>query len=96
MSMSPSRRFPATVTQLPVTCCQICHRTVPYRPGNLTEVLTGHCRRIHPQALRLTPRQPAAGTPNSAVTGADAGPPRRLTSGVSPETGNRRHNAASA
>jgi len=42
MSKSPSRRFPVTVTQLPVTRCQICHRTVAYRPGNLTEVLTEH------------------------------------------------------
>jgi len=28
------------VTQLPVTRCQICHRTVAYRPGSLSEVLT--------------------------------------------------------
>src|SRR5690349_14393508 len=40
MSKSPSRRFPVTVTQLPVTRCQICHRTVAYRPGTVTEVLT--------------------------------------------------------
>ena len=45
MSKSPSRRFPVTVTQLRVTRCQICHRTVAYRPGNLSEVLTGHYRR---------------------------------------------------
>jgi hypothetical protein len=36
MSKSPSRRFPVTVTQLPVTRCQICHRTVAYRPGSLS------------------------------------------------------------
>ena len=51
MSKSPSRRFPVTVTQLPVTRCQICHRTVAYRPGNLSEVLTEHYRRAHLQAL---------------------------------------------
>jgi hypothetical protein len=51
MSKSPPRRFPVTVTQLPVTRCQICHRTVAYRPGNLTEVLTEHYRRTHPEAL---------------------------------------------
>jgi len=51
MSKSPSRRFPVIVTQLPVTRCQICHRTVAYRPGSLSEVLTGHYRRAHPEAL---------------------------------------------
>ena len=45
MSKSRCRRFPVTVTQLPVTRRQICHRTVAYRPGNLSEVLTGHSRR---------------------------------------------------
>lgn len=56
MSKSPSRRFPVTVTQLPVTRCQICHRTVAYRPGTLTEVLTEHYRRAHPEALELASR----------------------------------------
>jgi hypothetical protein len=27
---------------IPVTRCQICHRTVAYRPGSLSEVLTEH------------------------------------------------------
>ena len=54
MSKSPSRRFPVTVTQLPVTRCQICHRTVAYRPGSLSEVLTEHYRRAHPEALGLS------------------------------------------
>jgi len=46
MSNSRSRRFPVTVTQLlPVTRCQICHRIAAHRPGNLSEVLTGHYRR---------------------------------------------------
>ena len=56
MSKSSSRRFPVTVTQLPVTRCQICHRTVAYRPGNLSEVLTEHYRRAHPEALDLASR----------------------------------------
>ena len=56
MSKSPSRRFPVTVTRLPVTRCQICDRTVAYRPGTLTEVLTGHYRRAHPELLELAPR----------------------------------------
>jgi hypothetical protein len=51
MSELPSRRFPVTVTQLPVTRCQICHRTVAYRLGSLSEVLTDHYRRAHPEAL---------------------------------------------
>ena len=53
MSKSPSGSFPVTVTQLPVTRCQICHRTMAYRPGNLSEVLTEHYRRAHPEALGL-------------------------------------------
>ena len=56
MSKSRSRRFPVTVTQLPVTRCQICHGTVAYRPGTLTEVLTEHYRRTHPEALDLASR----------------------------------------
>ena len=53
MSKSPSRRFPVTVTQLPVTRCHICRRTVAYRPGTLSEVLTEHYRRAHPEVLDL-------------------------------------------
>ena len=56
MSNSSPRRFPVTVTHLPVTRCQICHRTVAYRPGNLSEVLTEHYRRAHPEALGLPSR----------------------------------------
>ena len=81
MSKSPSRRFPVTVTQLPVTRCQICHRTVAYRPGNLSEVLTGHYRRAHPEALGL-PSQ--AGTRLTATSGPVM--PYRLES-----AGNRLH-----
>jgi hypothetical protein len=56
MSKSSSRRFPVAVTYLPVTRCQICNRTVAYRPGNLTEVLTEHYRRDHPEALAAPSR----------------------------------------
>jgi hypothetical protein len=62
MSKSDSRRFPVTVTYLPVNRCQICGRTVAYRPGSLSEVLTEHYRRAHPQALGLAPRQLSTGT----------------------------------
>jgi hypothetical protein len=53
---SPSRRFPVTITHLPLTRCQVCHRTVAYRPGNISEALTEHYRRVHPGALDLTSR----------------------------------------
>lgn len=56
MSNSNSRRFPVTVTHLPVTRCQICHHTVAYRPGSLSKVLTEHYRRAHPEALGLPSR----------------------------------------
>ena len=46
MNKTRSPRFPAT-QQLPVTRCQICDRTVAYRPG-VSEVLTEHYRRVHP------------------------------------------------
>jgi hypothetical protein len=59
MSNSSSRRFPVTVTQLPVTRCQICRRTVAYRPGGLSEVLTEHYRPARPEALG--PPFPVAG-----------------------------------
>jgi hypothetical protein len=64
MSKSGSRHFLVTVTRLPVTRCQICRGTVAYRPGNLGEVLTGHCRRAHPEVpglpSRSRPRRPSA------------------------------------
>ena len=53
MSTPPSGRFPVTVTHLPVTRCQICDRTLAYRPGNISEVLTEHYRRAHPEALGI-------------------------------------------
>jgi hypothetical protein len=56
MSKSSSRRFPVTITQLLVTRCEICRRTVAYRPGSLTQVLTEHYRRVHPEALSLSSR----------------------------------------
>jgi hypothetical protein len=42
-----------TVTQLPVTRCQICDRTLAYRPGNISEVLTEHYRLAHPETLGI-------------------------------------------
>jgi hypothetical protein len=56
MSTSQSRRYPVTITRLPVTRCQICDRTVAYRPGSISEVLTEHYRRAHPQALGILSR----------------------------------------
>jgi hypothetical protein len=56
MSKSPSRRFPVTVTQLPVTRCQVCDRTVAYRPDNPSKALTDHYRQAHPEALDVESR----------------------------------------
>jgi hypothetical protein len=51
MNNSSARRFPVTVTQLPVIRCEICKRTVAYRPGAPSEALTEHYRRAHPETL---------------------------------------------
>ena len=77
MSKSLSRRFPVTVTHLPVTRCQICRRTVAYRPGSLSDVLTEHYRRAHPEALDVPfpvalRRLPALGSVASADSPPDA------------------------
>jgi hypothetical protein len=56
MGTPPSRRFPVTVTQLPVNRCEICQRTVAHRPGAISEALTEHERRAHPKALGLPVR----------------------------------------
>ena len=68
-----SRRFPVTVTHLPVTRCQICRRTVAYRPGTLSEVLTEHYRRAAPRSARPRFPVPAAELPLSAGTVARCG-----------------------
>jgi len=44
-----------TVTRLPVTRCQICQRTIAYRPGEASAVLTEHYRRQDPEALGTVP-----------------------------------------
>jgi hypothetical protein len=51
MSNANSSRFPVTVTQLPVTRCQICSKTVAHRPGEASAALTEHYRRLHPEVL---------------------------------------------
>ena len=51
MSKSSSRRFPVTITHLPVTHCQICQHTIAYRPGKASDALTGHYRQAHPETL---------------------------------------------
>jgi hypothetical protein len=56
MSKSSSRHFPVTITHLPVTRCQVCRRTVAYRPGTISDALTEHYRRAHPEALDLASR----------------------------------------
>ena len=51
MSRSESSRFPVTVSRLPVTRCEVCGRTLAYRPGQASAVLTQHYNRMHPDAL---------------------------------------------
>src|SRR6266700_3886392 len=41
MSRSESSRFPVTVSRLPVTRCEVCGRTLAYRPGQAGAALTG-------------------------------------------------------
>jgi hypothetical protein len=55
MSTPRSHRFPVTVTHLPVARCHICYRTLAYRPGSISEALTEHYRRVHPEALGVPP-----------------------------------------
>jgi hypothetical protein len=52
MSRSESSRFPVTVSRLPVTRCEVCGRTLAYRPGQASAVLTQHYNRMHPEALK--------------------------------------------
>jgi hypothetical protein len=51
MKRSAASSFPVTVTRLPVVRCEICARTVAYRPGQASVVLTEHYRRMHPDEL---------------------------------------------
>jgi len=55
MSRETTRRFPVTVSRLPVIRCQICQRTLAHRPGQASTVLTEHYRRTHPEALGVVP-----------------------------------------
>jgi hypothetical protein len=51
MSRSSSRRFPVTITQLPVIRCEVCQQTLACRPGQASAVLTAHYQRAHPEVL---------------------------------------------
>lgn len=51
MTRSASKSFPVTVTQLPVTRCEICQCTVAYRPGGASAALTKHYELKHRDAL---------------------------------------------
>lgn len=55
MSRSATKSFPVTVTRLPVTRCEICHRTVAYRPGQASAALTKHYQLMHKDALGTKP-----------------------------------------
>src|SRR6202011_3679701 len=69
MSRSESSRFPVTVSRLPVTRCEVCGRTLAYRPGQASAVLTQHYNRMHPDALTGLPENqgyPGLSPPNRA------------------------------
>jgi hypothetical protein len=51
MTRSAAKNFPVTVSQLPVTRCEICQRTVAYRPGEASAALTKHYELRHKDAL---------------------------------------------
>jgi hypothetical protein len=53
MSSPRTSRHPVEVTHLPVVRCQVCQRTVAYRPGQASAVLTRHYVRAHPEALDI-------------------------------------------
>jgi hypothetical protein len=55
MTRSAAKSFPVTVTQLPVTRCEICQRTVAYRPGEASVALTKHYELRHQDALGMSP-----------------------------------------
>ena len=59
MTRSAAKNFPVTVTQLPVTRCEICQRTVAYRPGEASMALTKHYELRHQDALGTSPADPA-------------------------------------
>jgi hypothetical protein len=53
MSNSVSSHHPVTVTQLPLVRCAVCRRTVAYRPGQVSVVLTNHYEKAHPEMLGI-------------------------------------------
>jgi hypothetical protein len=55
MTRSAAKSYPVTVTQLPVTRCEICRRTVAYRPGEASVALTKHYELRHKDALGMSP-----------------------------------------
>jgi hypothetical protein len=55
MTRSAAKSFPVTVTHLPVTRCEICDRTVAYRPGQASAALTKHYQLMHKDALGTKP-----------------------------------------
>jgi len=59
MTRSTGKNFPVTVTQLPVTRCEICQRTVAYRPGAASAALTKHYELRHKDALGTAPAEDA-------------------------------------
>src|SRR6266702_396654 len=75
---------------------QICHRTVAYRPGNLSEVLTVHYRRAHPETLfplsgSRPPRPGPSAHAAAGVCGLGAALPQSAGSKLARRTGRGPH-----
>jgi hypothetical protein len=54
MPQSGAKNFPVTVTQLPTTRCEICQRTVAFRPGGASAALTKHYELRHKDKMGLS------------------------------------------
>ena len=83
MTRSAAKNFPVTVTQLPVTRCEICQRTVAFRPGEASAALTKHYELRHKDALGLSAAADAelsvpAAAPLPALSRADGPRPGSL------------------
>ena len=57
MARSKTRKFPVTVTQLPLVRCSVCGRMLPHQKGAAADVLTVHYAQAHSDLLGGTDDQ---------------------------------------
>jgi hypothetical protein len=72
MSRSAAKNFPVTVTQLPVTRCVICQRTVAFRPGEASTALTKHYELRHKDKMGLAPAEDSELSSSTLPPGSNA------------------------